>query len=255
MPLPSDPIRLCIFGDSHIACLRHAVKGRALTDPPVDLEFWGTVGHRFHKISLQDGALVPNDETTADRFAAVNLHGRRSLRPEDFDAILFMGARTRLNMLFAEFLHRARHPDLFLSTGVRREIIRGHLHDQRPYGFARAFAAQGKARILFAPVSFPTEGISTEYLDSCPDAVHGTQPERAAIWKLVREVMAEDGITLLPQPDRSVTLGCFTAAAYATRHAATRGDSTHKNGAYGRLVLRALLPELAQLRKTDEQAA
>ena len=255
MPLPSDPIRLCIFGDSHIACLRHALKGRALTDPPVDLEFWGTVGHRFHKISLQDGALVPNDETTADRFAAVNLHGRRSLRPEDFEVILFMGARTRLNMLFAEFLHRARHPDLFLSTGVRREIIRGHLHDQRAYGFAQAFAAQGKARILFAPVSFPTEGLSPEFLDSCPDAVHGTAAERAAIWALFREVMAEDGITLLPQAERSVTQGCFTAAAYATRHAATRGDSTHKNGAYGRLVLRGLMPALAQLRKTDEQAA
>ncbi len=255
MPLPSEPIRLCIFGDSHIASIRYALKGRELADPPVDLEFWGTVGNRFRKISLQDGALVPDDETTANRFAAVNARGRRLLRPDEFDAILFMGARTRLNMIFAEFLHRARHPDLFLSTGVRREIIRAHLADQRAYGFAQAFAAQGRAQILFAPVSFPTEGISTEFLDRCPDAVHGTGAERAAIWALVREVMAEDGIILVPQADRSVTMGCFTAAAYATRHAAERGDSTHKNGAYGRLVLNSLMRALASLRKTDEQAA
>ena len=255
MPLPSDRVRLCIFGDSHIASIRYALKGRELTDPPVDVEFWGTVGNRFRKIALQDGALVPEDETTANRFAAVNTHGRRLLRPDDFDAILFMGARTRVNGLFAEFLHRAQTPDLFLSTGVRREIIRAHLADQRAYGFAQAFAAQGKARILFAPVSFPTEGISTEFLDRCPDAIHGTANQRAAIWALLGEVMAVDGITLLPQADRSVTRGCFTAAAYATRHAAERGDSTHKNGAYGRLVLRSLMRALAPLRKTDEQAA
>lgn len=254
MPLPRDRVRLCIFGDSHIASIRYALKGRDLAGPSVDLEFWGTVGNRFRRIGLQDGALVPEDETTANRFAAVNARGRRLLRPEDFDAILFMGARTRVNMLFAEFLHRARHPDLFLSTGVRREIIRAHLADQRPYGFAQAFAAQGRARILFAPVSFPTVGISTEFLDRCPDAIHGTAAERAEIWALLREVMAEDGITLLPQAERSVTMGCFTAAAYATRHAAERGDSTHKNGAYGRLVLNSLMRALAPLRKTDEQA-
>lgn len=255
MPLPSERLRLCIFGDSHIACLRHALKGRTQAALAAETEFWGTVGRRFRKINLQDGALVPEDETTANRFAAVNANGRRLLRPADFDAILFMGARTRVNMIFAEFLHRARHPNLFLSTGVRREIIRAHLVDQRAYGFAQAFAAQGRARIFFAPVSFPTAGISTEFLDRCPDAAQGTAAERAAIWALFREVMAEDGITLLPQAERSVTGGCFTRAAYATRHAAERGDSTHKNGAYGRLVLGSLTRALAPLRKTYELAA
>ncbi len=250
-----DALRLCIFGDSHIACLRHALKGRTQAALAAEVEFWGTVGRRFRMIRLQDGALVPDDELTARRFAIVNVRGRRLLHPADFDAILFMGARTRVNMLFADFLHRARHPGLFLSSGVKREIIRAHLADQRAYGFARAFAAQNRARIFFAPVSFPTEGLSTEFLDRHPEAALGTAEQRAAIWSLFREVMAEDGITLLPQAERTVTQGCFTRAAYATRRAAERGDSTHKNGAYGRLVLGSLGRALAPLRGTGEQAA
>ena len=66
---------------------------------------------------------------------------------DDFDLVLFMGCRTRVNRLFMEFLHRARHPGLFLSSGVKRRLIADHLRALAAYGFAQGFAAQGRARI------------------------------------------------------------------------------------------------------------
>ena len=105
------------------------------------------------------------------------------------------------------------------------------------------FARQGKARILFQPVSFQLAGHPHPGLDQFPDAVQGTAKERAAIWVLVQDVMAEDGITLLAQPENTVIGGCFTKDIYATRFAA-KGDSTHKNRDYGRAVLRQIRAEL-----------
>ena len=237
------PRHIAIFGDSHMACVRFALNVKPQRLAPHDVEFWGTVGHRFRHISLKDGAIVPDDDFTAKRFSVVNHLGRTSLRPDDFDVIAFTGCRTRIDGLFLEFLHRNRHPAQFLSSGVRRAIIAGHLRGLYAYQFAMDFARQGKARILYQPVSFQLAGHPHPMLDQFPDAVQGTGRERGVIWALVEDVMAEDGITLLRQPDSTVIDGCFTKPEYATRHAAT-GDSTHKNMAYGALVLRQIRARL-----------
>lgn len=245
VPLPDKPIlanrQICIFGDSHIACLRYAVVNRLTPRRFVDIEFWGTAGNRFRHLAYLDGAIRPTDEFTARRFAAINSKGREELRPDDFEMVLFMGCRTRVNGLFMDFLHRAHHPGLFLSTGVKREIIKAHLRHHYCYQFATAFAAQARARIVYAPVSLQILGIGPALPAEFADAVRGTPPERAAIWQMIAEVMAEDGITLLAQDDKTVVQGCFTDPGFAVNLAVERQDGTHKNAAYGAIVLEQAL--------------
>ena len=245
VPLPAKPIlanrQICIFGDSHIACLRYAVVNRLTPRRFVDIEFWGTAGNRFRHLAYRDGAIRPTDAFTARRFAAINSKGREELRPDDFEMMLFMGCRTRVNGLFMDFLHRAHHPGLFLSTGVKREMVRAHLRHHYCYQFAMGFAAQARARILYAPVSLQTAGIGPDLPVGFEDAARGTAPARAAIWQLIAEVMAEDGITLLAQDDKTVVQGCFTDPAFAVNLGVERQDSTHKNAAYGAIVLEQAL--------------
>lgn len=245
VPLPDKPIlanrQICVFGDSHIACLRYAVVNRLVPRRFIDIEFWGTAGNRFRYLTYADGAIRPTDEFTARRFAAINSRGREELRPDDFEMVLFMGCRTRVNGVFMDFLHRAHHPGLFLSTGVKREIVRAHLRHHYCYQFATAFAAQRRARIVYAPVSLQSFGIGPGLPADFADAQRGTAAERAAIWQLVGEVMAEDGITLIAQDDSTVVEGCFTDPAYAVNLAAERRDGTHKNAAYGAIVLEQAL--------------
>jgi hypothetical protein len=236
---------LCIFGDSSIACLRFALTGHENRLAPYSTEFWGTVGNRFRYLSMQDGAITPTDDFTAKRFAVVNRHGRTRLHPDDFDAILFMGCRTRVDALFMEYLHALHHPDLFLSSGVWIEIIRAHLRKQYAYLFAADFAARGRARVLYAPMSFQLAGHPHPHLAAFPDCVQGTVRDRNFFWSLIKETMAADGITLIAQPDRTVVEGCFTDPDYGTK-AAARGDAVHKNGTYGATVLRKVRAALAE---------
>ena len=64
----ADLPRLCIFGDSHYACLKQAEVQGLVDVSGVDLEYWGHVGGRFRYLEVRDGAIHPIDDFTA-RFA------------------------------------------------------------------------------------------------------------------------------------------------------------------------------------------
>jgi hypothetical protein len=56
-------------------------------------------------------------------------------------------------------------------------------------------------------------------------------------WKTIADVTAEDGITLIPQPEETVTLGLFTREAFAVADHVRKQDYEHRNAAYGALIL------------------
>jgi hypothetical protein len=56
-------------------------------------------------------------------------------------------------------------------------------------------------------------------------------------WDHLQRVAAEDGITLLRQPDETVTAGLYTDASYAVAKHVEKRDYEHKNARYGALIL------------------
>lgn len=239
-PLP----RLAVFGDSHYACLRQADNQNLIDLSGVTVEYWGHVGRRFRFLSCRDGAIVPDDDYTAQRFAKFNEKGRTFLPAADFDVIFFMSCRVEVTPLFQTLL-AARRTGPFLTSGLQARLARDSLRAQRFYLYARDLAAVGGARILLAPVSFPTEGYAG--LRPRPGPAVRTAPadDRAAIWHLLADTATADGLTLLPQPEETVTEGLFTRAAFAIENHEALDDHAHKNPAYGALIFSRVLAHLA----------
>ncbi len=234
MTTPPAPLRLAVFGDSHYACLRQA-HGLGLVDvSTVDLEYWGHVGKRFNCLELRDGAIMPTDDYTAQRFAKFNEKGRRFLPAADFDMILFAGARTYVAPLFRRVLHARAHGP-FLSLGLSRRMLRDTLNDQSGYQLAKGLAATGPARIVLSPVAFPTEHPAGPAAELMPEVCSATPEDRAGLWQMAVEIAASDGITLIPQPEETVT-GIFTRADFAVDDHVAKRDYEHRNPAYGALV-------------------
>lgn len=238
-PIPPAALpRLAIFGDSHYACLRQAHNQNLIDLSGVEVEYWGHVGKRFRFLSCHDGAIVPDDDYTARRFAKFNEKGRTFLPAADFDVVFFMACRIDLTRLFLSLL-AARRAGPFLTSGLQRRIAGDWLAGQRFYTYARALAETGTARIILSPVSFPTLGFAGL---AAPDAVRqAPADDRAAIWQMLAERAAGDGITLLPQPEETVTDGLFTRPDYAVADFAALNDHAHRNAAYGALIYRRLL--------------
>ena len=227
--------RLAVFGDSHSACLRQA-HGQGLVDVSgIEIEYWGHVGKRFNYLTLQDGAIVPADDFTAQRFAKFNAKGRRFLPAADFDMILFVGTRTHVAPLFELLLHGKAHGP-FLTQGLRHRMVQDFLTGQYGYGFAKGLAATGTARIVLSPAAFPTEGHPSVSALVTPQVRAATAEDRAGLWKIAAEVAAADGITLIPQPEETVIDGVFTRADFAVEGHLDKQDYAHRNAAYGALI-------------------
>ena len=227
--------RLAIFGDSHYACLKQAHVQGLVDASGVEVEYWGHVGGRFRFLTFRDGALHPTDDFTARRFAKFNEKGRLFLPAADFDVILVAGARTYVAQLLQALLHSHCHGP-FVSSGLRARMISDRLRGQQGYQLARGLASTGTARVLMSPVALYTESpaararVTPEMEAAGPDL-------RAEQWGSLARIAADDGITLIPQPEETVSGAIFTSTDYAVADHLKKRDLEHHNAAYGALIL------------------
>jgi hypothetical protein len=228
--------RLCIFGDSHYACLKQAEVQGLVDVSGVDLEYWGHVGGRFRYLEYCDGAVRPLDDFTARRFAKFNAKGRMDLPAADFDTIHVTGARVYVWRLFHQVL-RGLTEGPFLSSGLARRILTDGLRGQAGYQLSAGLASTGTTRVVLSPIAYYTadpdrfaDVVTPRMTALIPDTV----PE---FWDILQGVAAKDGITLLPQPDETVSAGLFTDAAYAVANHVEKRDYEHHNAGYGALIL------------------
>ncbi len=245
--MPSPNPRLCVFGDSHMAAIKAAINENLVDTSGIDIEFWGNVGRRFRFLTWRNDRIEPLDTYTAHRFSKFNEKNRTVLSSEDFDMILFSGCRLALYKLFPELLHRYRTPSEWISSGVERQIIADFLRNFPPYQFACNFAKQGNAVPIFAPISFNTDGFESTIPAKYSAAKKATKANRTRIWRIVEDLMREDGVMLLPQDETTVVHGCQTKPIYAVENYLEIADATHKNAKYGALVLEETLNRLRKL--------
>lgn len=233
--------RFCIFGDSHYACLKQAEVQGLVDVSGVDLEYWGHVGGRFRYLQVRDGAIHPTDDFTAMRFAKFNAKGRSYLPAADFDAILVMGARVYIWRLFQRVLTLLSAGPL-LSEGLQRRILIDDMRRHLGYQLAKGLAADGTARILLAPTAYYTED-AERLATAFPPEVAALIPERVPeFWRILEAAAAEDGITLLRQPEETVVHGIFTGVDYAVADHVAKQDFEHHNAAFGAAVLSKVMP-------------
>lgn len=242
----ADLPRLCIFGDSHYACLKQAeVQGLADVSG-VDLEYWGHVGGRFRYLEFREGAIHPVDEFTALRFAKFNAKGRTCLPAADFDAILVMGARVYVWKLFLQVLTGLAQGPM-LSEGLARRILTDGLRGQQGYRLAKGLAGTGTAQVMLAPIAYYT-GTAARAEKFFSPAVQALIPERVpGFWAVLEAVAAEDGIRLVSQPEETVVHGMLTDEAFAVADYVAKKDYEHHNAGYGAAVLSQVMPIARQV--------
>ena len=237
MPLPHSPKKLCIFGDSHIGCMKIALtEGIFTTRHALDFEFWGADGPRFRALDLVGSTVVPRPEVLKT-VLMVNGKGKEVLDPVEFDAILFMAARVRSQDLFTPLLHRMQQADGFISNAVFRQICQDWLPRNRGYRTAKAMAATKTANIFLAPTTFTTEGFENQLSDKQRGAFSALPQDRDRIWQELTRIAADDGITLIPQPEETVVNGCMTRKEYANTLTTGGIDPVHRNPKYAALLL------------------
>ncbi len=230
MPSQPDPARLCIFGDSHLASVRQCLNDGLEKFEGAEVEFWGAFGPLMRELHMRGDRIVPSDEAR-EMVLRINGHDRPELAAEDFDYFLFYGSRVRIHEFAAPYLHHRRQGG-FISAGALTASARDWMHSTRFYRFARDFAAKRPGRVFFAPSSLPAAGVRAQRYPEWPGCLEATAEDRARMWEALCAAAAEDGVTLIPQPEDTVVSGCLTDSQYALPNAHTLKDDTHKSPAF-----------------------
>jgi hypothetical protein len=253
MPSQPEPHRICIFGDSQIGSLRNALT-EGLTAAPAgsELEFWGAPGPSFRLIDWSDGAIRAKD-SALEMVLQVNGNGRSALAPDDFDTFVFYGARYRVAEFFGPYLQWMDETGNLPSAAVLRASARMFSECTRAYRMAVQLAKDG-CNVIYVPAPFYTDGINDidargRFLGIYPGAANATADHRAALWSALVDVAGEDGITLVPQPEDTVTRGALTLNVFAREGATEIGDTGHKSPAFAARWMQDVWPLTQALAK------
>ncbi|WP_163848860.1 hypothetical protein [Pseudooceanicola aestuarii] len=238
---PRQALRICLFGDSHLASVKHA-QDRGLIDwRGHRMEFWGAYGPAFRQLELRGDAVHPKPDARPI-VAEINGAGREVLQATDFDAFLFYGARLRMSEFMPPLLETLCAEDGHVSTAVRRILTRRFLRGCRAYRFARAFAAANPAaRVVFAPAPLLTEGRGGPDL---PQAAQASPTDRDQLRHWLDAEAGQDRITLLHQPEETITGGYLTRIEHASDEIGQEDDPVHKNADFAAMTVGRFLAEL-----------
>lgn len=255
MPSPHKvtPHRICFFGDSQMGSLRHALRDNLTTVPDgAEVEFWGATGPSFRLIDWRQGAIRAKDRAL-EMALTINGNGREALRPQDFDTVIFYGARYRVTEFFGPYLNWMDEHGHAPSRAVLEASARMFAECTRAYRMARNLAEAG-CQVIYVPAPFYTEGVNdieakNRFFGHYPRAANATAEQRATLWSALGAIAAQDGITLVPQPDDTVTRGALTLNAFACDDAAEAGDTGHKSPAFAARWMQDVWPLVRPLAK------
>ena len=234
-------MKLCILGNSHIACIKHAWDNIAERYPGVDVVFFGSSANTLEHAKAEQGVLVPGTEQVA-RSWELTSGGSRELAVERFDHVVVHGVLPFLTRW--ERLFRWVNKNQTASSAFVRDCFwRGHPLTHKVLAQVDQL---DKSRILLTPRPSPVR--------------QGEEvPLPEAGYRELESFMASGfralGYRVRLQPLASLTQGFHTFRRYnedaiglgkrpenLTR--APEGDRTHMNLAFGELYLDDLLSAL-----------
>jgi hypothetical protein len=115
--------RLCLVGNSHIGAYKRALTAFGGDLGDVAVTMFGAPGSMFADLRVENGAIVTDEEDTAQSLERTG--GSRHIRLADYDAIVVIGASARLGVI-ASLLRSYRPPFLHhrLDAADRAEADR-----------------------------------------------------------------------------------------------------------------------------------
>lgn len=249
MPLPAKP-RLCLIGDSNLAAFKQADQQGLVDFSGYEVEYWGADGPSFRGIWFKNGRIEVSSTSARAVFERVNGQGRTTVAPEDFDELLFIGARVGAADFFGRYLQRKYGNEGWQSQAALDAALRSYMHSSRAYRIGVIFARHYGVKVSLIPSSLVTRGIRDLTFKGgfewrYPEAHRATAADRAWLWEAFERVALADGVRVIRQPDETVVDGVFTDPKYAIPGADKTLDVSHKSPAFAALLLQSWDPSVS----------
>ena len=225
-------IRLCAFGNSHLASLKSGWESLRPSAPDVSVTFFGSRQMGLNGLCVQDGRLVPDSERLQKDIAFTS-GGLTAVDPTDYDVF----------MIYAlSFLPPQLPSDGAFSAGFIEACCNECFETSLAYKLGKRLRSISDKRIIIAHTSLNAGHAEIRALG-----------DYSTIEPCLRKAVAERGFEFVAQPPVTISERQFTKLEYSvgsrrldigdavSNHLHPRSDLEHMNGDYGRLLMSEVL--------------
>ncbi|MBC2776314.1 hypothetical protein [Parasphingopyxis marina] len=245
-------LRLCLFGDSHLAALKRHWLDIASPDRPVDLTFIAGVRDTLTMIEARAGCLHPRDRVVAGQFNS-QLDGADRLDTRQFDGFVLIGLGLRFQTALATALtfavHGAGEGRRLVSAAAMRAAMRDYLQHAAAVSIAETLRGATDRPIFVLPQAMPSERFAKR---AAYRALDGNAIETAyrEAFAAIAALLDPFGVEILAQDPETRTENGMTRDIYSAGSVRMIGDldvpheardHTHMNPDYGAVQLRQIL--------------
>ena len=258
-------MKICVFGNSHIAALHLGWKQVAAEFPEVEIRFFGSANAEMADVSFESGALIATTEAVAADMMRTGGADRITLA--DYDLLVIVGCRIGIKGCFQLVrparLHSAEARDgqnnqRAAGTLISRRFLHGVIEDMvrksRVRYFVDSISEGTRLPIVFIATPFPSAHAMEEPQNR--RLGRATQDGWGAAFVETFWSALDSGLggnaRVFPQPPETIVHQLFTLQAYslvrkgvdADNQAVEIIDDVHMNAGYGALVMKRLLDDV-----------
>ena len=254
-------MRLCIIGNSHIACLKSAWTTLS-KDRTEEVEFFASPLQSMTSLK-RDGQKLASSLPSVTANMLRTSGGKEAIDLDDYDAVaLCIGAGIKgLGYAFAQ--HRtlempsSQWVRSFVSQEFSEVIAKETLRESGSYRLARTSLSDLSVPLLIFPAPIPTPGILDMHRPAWSDAEKLYPFFQRLMRDSVTSLQSEVTFDFVHQPEETLQNG-LTNRRYTAKKSETqavfRGNATgeegsdphHMNTEYGAIMMTALLDQLGK---------
>ncbi|MCP4822887.1 MAG: hypothetical protein GY892_02105 [Shimia sp.] len=241
--------KVCVLGNSHIA----ALKGGWETASPakqLDPDFFGALSKGMETLALIDGKLLPSDPEAAAFFCDISGKGIGA-RAEDYEAFVLCGMGMFPNPVFNNYASYATpstcntNAAYYVSDACLDDLLWDHIDRSMMMHCARLVRGVTDAPVHLVWQAFWSEAlinIQWRADQMAPIVANGDQEYIHARMRTVETRLANEGFSVLTQPEDTLTQGVMTKKEYSRGSVLFReglnqphrdNDVFHMNSDYG----------------------
>ncbi|RMC37476.1 hypothetical protein [Paracoccus alkanivorans] len=237
-------MKLCIVGNSHIACLRSAMNGNDSFFKNNDVTFFGAPRRMLTKLATDQSGRKLIAPPRVERYLQKTSGGLINIELDKYDAFLVGGLSYAVQSLVPTFAS-----DQY-SSEVRRATVRDYWTSQtinQVIGVLRSVCA-APIFVMHAPLAAVLDPVQV------PESVYASMIETS------QDAYFDDfSARLLRQPDSTLNGGMATRREYSVGSVRLEGvgsddlkehhedETEHMNAAFGGIMLNVLAEELSRV--------
>ncbi len=231
-------MRLAIIGNSHTACLLHAIRDGGWAQPGLDIIFFAAIGQNLDQLRRSGDRLVPKSKALADSIRTTS-GGLEDLVPADFDAFLLVGLGYNVPPV-------DRRLSQAVQQGVNVNTVKGSLA-WRIAGMVRELSA-GPILVQHSPLRAGDTGPQHDEMLAKAVSYDRLIDRAETVW-------AELGARVVRQPVQTRYRDILSARSFSRGSRGLRGaglahqdtDRSHMNAAFGEIMLTEVAGMLASM--------